>query len=270
MIRLLALDLDGTLLDPNSRVSDVDGDAVRAARDRGVHIVLSTARWYGIAQRTANRLELSEPMICHNGAHIRQPNGGVELLHETIPEEAAREIVAFCDDAGFETFTTVDGMTYMRSPMEAQIDPKRLPDDMRIAHTHLEHVTSPVTGLVVFGDEAVPSLVNKFSDRHAGALEFAVASSEGSRSYVSITPANCDKGRALRLVCEHLDIALEDVLAMGDAQPDVDMFRIAGVGVAMGNAPPDVQSQADAVAPSNAEGGVGWAIQRFVLDEPGR
>ena len=267
MIRLIALDLDGTLLGADFRVSEADGKAVRLARERGVHIVLNTARWYGIAQRTAHRLELRTPLICHNGAHVREPDDGQELLHLRIPTEAAREIAAFCDGGGFETYTTVDGTTYMRSRWETMIDPQRLPKDMRLAKTHAEHVTSPATGIIVFSAEGVRAVVDAFAQQYAGALAFSEAWSEGSEPYVSITADGVDKGRALRLVCEHLGIAPEEALAVGDAMPDVAMFEVAAVGVAMGNAHADVKARADAVAPSNTEGGVAWAIRRFVLEE---
>ncbi|MCH8007639.1 MAG: HAD hydrolase family protein, partial [Chloroflexi bacterium] len=71
MIRLIALDLDGTLLGPNMRVSEEDSDAVIAARDKGIHIVLNTARWYGVAQYTSRRLGLTTPIICMSGAHVQ-------------------------------------------------------------------------------------------------------------------------------------------------------------------------------------------------------
>lgn len=266
MIRLVALDLDGTLLDPSSRVSEEDGKAVVAARDRGVHIVLNTARWYGIAQRTARRLELTGPLICHNGAHVREANEGAELLHLCVPADAACEVAAFCDEGGFETYTTVAGITYMRTPFEAQIDPERLPKDMRLAQRHAEHVTGPATGLIVFSAEGVRGVVDAFSARYRGEMEFAQAWSETSQPYVSITAAGVDKGRALRLVCERLGVPPDESMAVGDAAPDVAMFELAGTSVAMGNAPDEVKAQADAVAPSNAESGVAWALQRFVLE----
>lgn len=265
MIRLVALDLDGTLLDPSSKVSEEDAAAVREAAARGVHIVLCTARWYGIALRTARRLELTPPLICHSGAHIKEPDSGVELLHLRVPEQPAREIASYCDAGGYETYTTIDGTTYMRTRFEAQIDPARLPKDMRLAKTHAEHVAGPVTGFVVFGDEAVRGLIATFGERYKTELAFPVGISETGQTYVTITGAGSDKGRALRLVCKHLNVPLEEALAMGDAQPDVDMFEVAGTGVAMGNAPDDVKAQADAVAPSNAENGVAWAIRKFVL-----
>jgi len=264
MIRLIALDLDGTLLGPNFRISEADQAAVAAARDRDVQIALNTARWYGLAQRSARRLELETPLICHNGAHIREPNGDAELLHLQIPTELAREIAALCDEHGFETYCTVGGVTYMRTPHE--IDPQRLPKDMRLAATHAQHITAPATGILVFGEAAVSAIVEAFGERYANELVLPIGESEGVQPYVTITAAGADKGRALRLLCEHIGVPPEETMAIGDAEPDVPMFELAAIGVAMGNAPDSVQAKANAVAPSNAESGVAWAIRRFVLE----
>ncbi|MEX1255613.1 MAG: Cof-type HAD-IIB family hydrolase [Dehalococcoidia bacterium] len=267
MIKLIALDLDGTLLGPDFRVGEVDGAAVLAAKARGVQIVLNTARWYGIAQRTARRLEISTPLICHNGAHVKEPaDDGAELLHMRIPTEPAREIAARCDEGGWETYTSVEGVTYMRSRWEGSIDPERLPADMRLAKTHAEHVTSPATGLIVFSEEGVRGVVDAFEERYRGTIDFHTAWSEATQPYVSITAAGADKGKALRLVLDHLGVPPEETMAIGDALPDVPMFELARVGIAMGNAPDDVKERADAVAPSHEDAGVAWAIQRYVLD----
>jgi Cof subfamily protein (haloacid dehalogenase superfamily) len=266
MIRLIALDLDGTLLGADFRVGEQDAAAVRAAKERGVSIILNTARWYGIALRTARRLEISLPLICHNGAHVKSPDDERELLHLRIPAEAAREIAARCDEGGWETYTSVDGVTYMRSRWESAIDPARLPDDMRIAKTHAEHVTAPATGIIVFSEEGVRGVVDAFEERYRGEIDFHTAWSESSQPYVSITAAGADKGKALQLVLDELGVPAGDAMAVGDALPDVPMFELCGVGVAMGNAPDDVKARADAVAPSNENGGVAWAIRRFVLE----
>ncbi len=265
MIRLLALDLDGTLLNPDNRISETDAAAVQAARDSGVRIVLATSRWYGLANRTAQLLELDTPIICHNGAHIREAGNGSELLHLRIPIDAAREISALSDEERFETYTTVDGITYVRAPWQAHIPGERLPDDMHLAGTHAEFVTAPATGIIIFGDEAVRAVTDAFAERYAGILVFPAGWSETFRPYVTITAAGADKGRALRAIFEHLNIAPEETVAMGDAAPDLPMFEAAGFAVAMGNAPEDVQALADAIAPPNTADGVAWAIQRFVL-----
>ena len=186
MIRLVAVDLDGTLLDSRFHVADVEKEAVAAARARGVHIVLNTTRWYEVSLRTAMRLELTSPMVCHNGAHVKSP-GGEELLHLPIATEIAREIAAFCDGRGWETYTTVAGVTFMRSRWEAQIDPARLPPDMRLAKTHAEHVTAPATGILVFGEDGVQEVLAAFAGRYDGQLAFPVGWSEGQTPYVTVT-----------------------------------------------------------------------------------
>ncbi len=145
VIRLIALDLDGTLFGPDWRVGEADEAALIAARDRGVQISLATSRWYGSAHGTAERFELRAPLICQNGAHVKEPNDGAELLHLRIPTEVAREIAAFCDEGGFETYTTVDGVTYLRTPRAEQMEARQLPAGMRLAQTHAEFVTGPAS-----------------------------------------------------------------------------------------------------------------------------
>jgi Cof subfamily protein (haloacid dehalogenase superfamily) len=266
VIRLIALDLDGTLFGPDWRVGETDRAAVVAARDRGIQISLATSRWYGSAHTMARELELRAPLICQNGAHVKEPNDGTELLHLRIPTEVARELAAFCDDGRFETYTTVDSVTYVRTAREAQMKSRRLPQEMRLARTHAEYITGPASGFVVFGRESVQAVIKAFAERYADVLAMPSGVSETFPPYVTITAAGTDKGRALDLVCRHLGVSPEEAMAIGDAAPDVAMFEVAGIGVAMGNAPEDVQAKADAVAPSNAEAGVAWAIRRFVLD----
>lgn len=266
MIRLVALDLDGTLLDSNFHVADVDKEAIALARAKGVHVVVNTTRWYEISLRTAKRLDLTSPMVCHNGAHIKSP-AGEELLHLPIATEIAREIAAFCDERGWEAYTTVNGVTYMRTRWEANIDPARLPPDMIMARTHAEHVTAPATGILAFSEDAVRDVPAEFAARYDGRLAFPAGWSGAQTPYVTVTVAGVDKGTGLRFVCERLGVPPEECLAAGDAQPDVAMFDVAGVSVAMGNAIDEVKAQADAVAPSNTEGGVAWAVRRYVLEE---
>ena len=232
MIRLIALDLDGTLLGPNNRVSQEDSDAVIAARDKGIHIVLSTARWYGVAQYTSRRLELTTPLICMSGAHVQEPNEGTELLHLKIPTEIAREIATLCDQNSYETYTTVDGVTYMRTPMAAQIDPARLPKDMKLEQTHIGHVTVPATGFVVFGEEAVNALLGRFGEKYADILAFPVGS--GEQKDVAITGGPSDQGAALRLACAYLQVPRGAAMAAGGAGPDLDRYAVAARGAARG------------------------------------
>jgi len=266
VIKLVALDLDGTLLSSDFKVADVDRDAIAEARRKGVHVVIDTTRWFEIAMRTARRLQLTSPLVVHNGAHIRTPDGE-DILHLKIPVEPAREIAAFCDEKGWESYTSINGVTFMRTRYEAAIDPARLPPDMRLEKHHAPFVDAPATGILAFSAEAVEQVEKTFAPKYPDMLAYPAGWSESQTPYVTVTVAGVDKGTGLQVVCEHLGIALDEAMAVGDAHPDAAMWEVAGIGVAMGNAQDDVKALADAVAPANDAGGVAWAIRRFVLEE---
>ncbi len=267
MIKLVALDLDGTLLGPGFKISDADKEAIADARRAGVHVTIDTTRWYELALITARRLQLTSPLVCHNGAHIRAPGAESNVLHLPIPMDIARDIAAFCDERGWESYTSVEGVTYMRTRYESSIDPSRLPPGMRLEKNHMPFVTAPATGILAFGEEAVTLVENTFAARYPGMLAFPAGWSESMTPYVTVTVAGVDKGTGLSVIFDHLSIAPDEAMAVGDAHPDVAMFEVAGVGVAMGNAADEVKAQANAVAPANDAGGVAWAIRHFVLEE---
>lgn len=267
MIKLVALDLDGTLLGPGFKIGDADKEAIAAARRAGVHVTIDTTRWFELAAITALRLGLTSPLVVHNGAHIRAATADTNVLHLPIPLEPAHEIAAYCDERGWESYTSVAGVTYMRTRYESAIDPSRLPPGMRIEKLHAQFVTSPATGILAFGDEALEVIEPTFESKYPGVLAYPAGWSESMTPYVTVTVAGVDKGTGLLAVCEHLGIAPDEAMAVGDAHPDVAMFEVAGVGVAMGNAIDEVKALADAVAPSNEDCGVAWAIRRFVLEE---
>jgi Cof subfamily protein (haloacid dehalogenase superfamily) len=264
MYRLLALDLDGTLLNSGLRVSETNGEAVRAAMDRGVKIVLATARFYGIALRTASRLGVETPLICSNGALVKQPSDGRELIHLYLDLDVAREVVKLGDDRGWEMFTTIEHTTYMQ--MRPGIIPERLPGGLKIAERQSEHLDEgPPTCVLVFGDEGVNEISSRFLPTYESRARFSINRPTNSPPYVILTHPEAQKARALALVLKDLGVPPEQALAMGDSESDIGMFGLAGLGIAMRNAPDEVQRAALHVAPSNDEDGVAWAIRKFLL-----
>lgn len=263
-MRLVALDLDGTLLTRGNTVSDGNADAVREAVAAGVHVVFATSRWYLLAKRTADLLGVTSPIICHNGAMIRSPIDDARLLQLDIPADAAVEIAAIADAQRFEAMVTVDDVTYMITK-RADVDPKRLPGGMQLTDRLSDHVGDGAEGFLAFGQDAVDGMRAQLGDRFDGVLNVASGYSETFPPYVNIVHAAADKGRALHLVCEHVGVPIGEAMAIGDAAPDLEMMRVAGVSMAMGNAPNDVKAQVDVVGPSNLDDGVAWAIREFAL-----
>ncbi len=263
-VRLIALDLDGTLLNRGNAVSDENAAAVRAAVVAGVHIVIATSRWYLLAKRTADQLGITSPIICHNGAMIRSPIDGARLLQLDVPAAAAIEIAAMADEGQYESMATVDDATHLLT-RRPNIDPARLPHGMVLTKRLSEHVTAGVEAFLFFGQEACDGMRARAGDRYAGMLNLAYGYSETFPPYLNIVHAAADKGRALELVCAHVGVRVAEAMAIGDAAPDLPMMRAAGIGMAMGNAPDEVKGQADVVGRSNADDGVAWAIREFAL-----
>ncbi len=263
-IKLIALDLDGTLLNSSLKVSERNGTAVRRALGAGVKVVLATSRWYLLAKRTADRLGIDTPLICNNGAVVKRPANGGELLHLRLDQEPAREVAALADERRWETFTTIEDVTYMR--MRPGVIPERLPAGLRISERQAEEVArDQPTAVLVFGEEAVGEISQRFLPLYDGRASFSLNRPLGLPHYVILTHPDADKASALEIVCRDLDVPLTDVMAMGDSESDLSMLRSAGLGIAVNNSPDEVKRAALHIAPANDADGVAWAIEHFVL-----
>ena len=263
-IKLIALDLDGTLLNSSLKVSEHNAEAVKRALDAGVKVVLATSRWFGLARRTADRLGIDTPLVCSNGALVKRPADGSELLHLRLDQDAAREVTAMGDERGWEMFTTIEDATYMR--MRPGVIPERLPGGLRIAERQAEEVArAQPTAVLVFGEEAVNEISQRFLPAFDGRASFSLNRPVGLPHYVILTHPDADKASALEMVCRELDVPLNDVMAMGDSESDLEMLRLAGLGIAVNNSPDEVKRAALHIAPANDTDGVAWAIEHFVL-----
>lgn len=263
MYKLIALDLDGTLLNSSLKLSDTNAEALRRALERGVHIVLATSRWYGLAKRTADRVGIKTPLICSNGAIVKRPDDGRELMHLYVDGDVARELTATGDDSAWEMFTTVGDVTYMQ-PRPGVI-PEKLPAGLRVAERQSDRLSEALpTCVLVFGEAAVTEIERRFAPLYADRARFSINRPVGTPHYVVLTHPQAEKASALELVCRELDVAPDETIAMGDSESDLGMLRLAGLGIAMRNAPDMVKREALHIAPSNDEDGVAWALQKFL------
>ncbi len=263
MYKLIALDLDGTLLNSAMRLSDTNTQALQKAIERGFRVVLATARFYGLAKRTADRLGIDTPLICSNGALVKRPSDGHELLHLCLDQQLAREVVTLGDDRGWEMFTTIGDSTYMR--MRPGIIPERLPGGLKIADRQSDHLDEgPPTCVLVYSADAVDEIARRFLPAYEGRARFSINRPAGM-PYVILTHPDADKASALDIVLRELGVAPDETIAMGDSESDLGLLRLAGLGVAMGNSPDEVKRAALHIAPTNDQDGVAWALERFVL-----
>ncbi len=263
-IKLIALDLDGTLLNSSLRLSERNEVVLKRALDGGLKVVLATSRWFGLAKRTSDRLGIDTPLVCSNGALVKRPADGAEMLHLRLDRNIAHQVTALADERGWDSFTTIDDATFMR--MRPGIIPERLPAGLRVAERQSEEVArAQPTAVLVFGNDAVDEISERILPTNDGRANFSLNRPANLPHYVVLTHPEADKASALAMVCQEEDVSLSDVMAMGDSESDLAMLRAAGLGVAMNNSPDEVKRAALHIAPSNDADGVAWAIERFVL-----
>lgn len=261
--RLLALDADGTLFADDLQVRPAVREAIRAAKTRGVIVVLATGRSALGAQAIAQAIGLTDPIISYQGAMVHDPVSREVWLSRTFPRALVDELLAWAEPRDLDVTVYVDNVIYLkelRHPPEFYDRwfglPLHVAPDLRAA------IPGDPTKFLIIADPATHDLLTpELQSLFAGRLEVT----RSHALFLEGTAPGVSKGTALAYLATRLGIRREEVIAVGDAGNDLEMLRWAGLGVAMGNAPPVVQAAADWVAPPVTEDGVAEVIRRFIL-----
>ncbi|MBM7567423.1 Cof-type HAD-IIB family hydrolase [Paenibacillus sacheonensis] len=245
-IKLVALDMDGTLLNDRQEVSKENAKWIRKALDAGIIVSFATGRGYDSALPYAEQLGLETPMITVNGGEIwTRP----QVLHQrTLMSvsvvERLHEVALRYPECWYWAYTTMG--VYNKENWS------KIAGDLSAQHW------------LKFGyyTEDKPMLEAILKETSSwGGLEITNSSS----SNLEMNPEGVSKASALRELCSVLGIEMSEVAAMGDSLNDIAMIREAGLGVAMGNAQDEVKAAADVVGVSNEEDAVAYLIQNHIL-----
>jgi Cof subfamily protein (haloacid dehalogenase superfamily) len=264
--RLLALDLDGTIVDGSLRISRRVRDAVRAAMGSGVHVTLASGRPFDGTRLFGNDLGIQEPLICHQGALVRDPRNGEVHLRRSLPRHLAHEVVDIAREHGWDLLLTLDDEQYVErltpalrvltdlspTPTKALVmaDLKTLPQD-------------PLRLLLVVDAAEADAVDRLLRERFAGRLLIV----RSFARFVEATDLTASKGQALAFLAQKLGVSQAETVAIGDQDNDADMVAWAGLGIAMGNASAAVKAAANHVTATIAEDGAALAIERFILEQ---
>jgi Cof subfamily protein (haloacid dehalogenase superfamily) len=271
-IKLLAIDIDGTLLTPEKSISEKTRIAIHRAQAEGIIVTLATARRYGNTKQYADELGISIPLIlCDGGLIIDHPDGTV-LDTNLLPTEIARQaaeimvskrvqpVVQHIIGGVEETWT---GPIEFDNPgLEGYS--RLIPHLRRMPYTTLwKGQPDPLRVVAFASKEAIESIMaeiprlpcwwNTIEEGNYGTAE------------VSVMNQTCSKANGVARLAKSLSIDLSQVMAIGDNTNDIEMLRAVGWGVAMGQATDHVKACAQAVTTSNREDGVAVAIERYAL-----
>ena len=261
---LIAIDCDGTILDSGKNVAAGAHEAVAEACATGVEVTLISGRNYGSMEFIVDEIGITAPIIGGGGAFIYDVQSKKTIEKHPLPLPETRELVRLCREE--EVILVLeyvhDAMQERSFPYGKRPHPKHgyqrhiIPDLLE----ELDKLGEPPVKAMVLGESLTLKAV--FERIHRLGL-FDSMSFSSSRS-IDIVPSGVNKGSSLTALAQYLKIPLQRVAVIGDWLNDLDMFRISGFSIAMGNAPDEVKAAADLVAPENDHSGAAWAIREIL------
>ena len=259
--KALAIDLDGTLL-VGEHIPAENIRAVRAARDRGIGIIIATARWSHMARRVAKELEISGPIIACSGAQVLDPATGKDLFDHRMPLDFVAELYAICNAERCIATVTVNDRVLLK--MEGQPDPNLLDAEIQPLPALIPDRTNLPRVAAIQGSRCNERIRAELGARFAHSVNIYDSIGPTGKLVLTLTAKAASKGAALEAACSRLGIMPLQVVAFGDAENDLEMFRVAGASVAMGQADERTRSAATFVTLRNDEAGVAHAIDRLL------
>lgn len=272
MYKLVAIDLDGTLLNSGKRISDENKNTLRLAMEKGVKIVVCSGRIFSGARIFALEIGTNGPLIACNGAIIKDLETEELLYTSTLDMEDSCKIIDICrrEDIYFHAYIGdtmyTEKLDYsslfywernQELPEEDRIDIQIVESMKKL----LSEIPTPVAKFVVICKDNEKLLrIRKLVER----IEGVTVVSSGQDNF-EVVNAGVGKGAALKFLAERLGIRREETMAIGDNENDISMLEYAGLSIVMENGEPFVKELADFITVSNNENGVAYAIRKFIL-----
>jgi Cof subfamily protein (haloacid dehalogenase superfamily) len=260
-MKLIAIDLDGTLLNNEGHVSEVTAEIITEVRNMGHKVVIATGRHTNSALPIAEQLGLTDAIVCFNGALVMNlTNRQVEISHSYIQNDI-NILTKLIRMWGYSFITSTQHGYQIESQYGHLIDQfKENGAQLELVNSFRE-IADPVLKTMIVGEEQELDEIERFIQPTVPHLQ-VVRSSEES---IDVMNSKASKGAALEWLANHYQVKREDTISIGNYYNDVSMLTYAGIGVAVDNAPDPVKQQADIIACSNEENGVARFLEEHLL-----
>jgi Cof subfamily protein (haloacid dehalogenase superfamily) len=259
--KLIAIDLDDTLLRNDLTISDRTKRAIEAAMAKGTLVTFATGRMYRSALPYALDLGLDLPLITYQGALVKYADGRM-VYHRPIELPIAQEVIEMGKQCGIHVNVYLDDELYMEKETQWGKDYAtrvRVPINILDLPAGLKQDPTKILFL------SEPEVLDGISQKLAEMFSEAINLTKSQATFLEISHPKATKGNALKELAASLKINREEVIAIGDNLNDLDMIRYAGCGVAIGNAVQALKEAADLVTNSNDDDGVAEVIEKLVL-----
>lgn len=271
-IRMVALDLDGTTLNNQKEISARTMTAFRKAMESGVHIVVSTGRTFQSLPKQLFSIEGLEYIVTSNGAHVTELATMKTIYENYLTSHAVEEVVRVLRGTGFSIETFVEGKAF--------IDKAEYEDVVANGSTYrdaeyIKSTRNPIPHIcdyMIENKHQIENISINFEhieekekwQRILEQIEGITLTSSFQHNF-EIGGANTSKAEALRFLMRRLGVSSDELMACGDSPNDMEMIKLAEIGVVVGNASEEMKSLADYITDTNDNDGVAKAIEHFVL-----
>ena len=269
MIKLITIDLDGTLLDNEKKISDNNKKAIKRCHDNDIKIVLSTGRPINGVMRYLEELGLTtknDYVICYNGAKTFNVGTNEMVLSSTIDGKIVKELYNKSKelDVDFHAFRFNEELITPKANPYTDVEATINKIDYHLFDfNNIKDDDLFLKAMMVSSDENVTRIIPITKEIYGN--DYSVLRS--AKIFLEFLNKNSDKGQALLGLAKYLNIKVDETMAIGDAGNDIPMIKMAGIGVAMENSFPEVKECADFITLSNLNDGVSYAINKFVFGE---
>jgi len=264
--RLIATDLDDTLLNENSKISERNRKAIEAARRKGVYFTLATGRMAQSTFRYARQLEVELPLITYHGALVCSLHEEKPYYYRPLEFALVRDIIKEAQERSHHVNLYLEDRLFVKEYNRITSFYKNFSSvEIEPVGDLVEYLDcrgmAPPKVTIIDKEEAMEEIEVILKERFPGRLNLMLS----RPSFLEITHNLATKGQALKTLAKDLGINREEIIAFGDSINDLDMLEYAGLGVAVENARPQAKEVADIIAPSHQEDGVAEIIEQYVL-----
>ncbi|MBF0780998.1 MULTISPECIES: sugar-phosphatase [unclassified Granulicatella] len=266
MIKLIAIDIDGTLLNSQHEITPAVKSALQNAKERGIKIVLCTGRPLKGVQSLLKELELVEDnqyVITYNGSLIQSTDGKLTIKEFALNAHDVLDIQNFSDE--LHTFYHVVDQEYLYTtncPVGKYTEYEARLVSMEIKQVDKLEEKTYQKAMIVDEPEILDNVIRQLPET----MKERYYCVKSAPFYLEILHKQANKGTALEVLADYLSIDLSQTMAIGDNNNDIDMIKVAGIGVAMENATDELKRYADCMTKSHNHDGVAYIVNQYVND----
>ncbi|MCG3728465.1 sugar-phosphatase [Vibrio cincinnatiensis] len=267
MYKLIALDMDGTLLNSQKQISPRTKQAIAKAREQGIHIVLASGRPLAGMRSKLEELNLTSQddyVLHYNGSVVQNVGTGDIIYQQILDGRSAKMVARLAKELGVNAhaFSQIHGLITPKISQYTEVEATI--NDLTITEMDFEQLEDDhpiIKAMIVAEPEALTEAIRQLpSSLHQ---DYTIVQS--AAFFLEFLNPNSNKGIGVKAIADHLGIHANEVICMGDAENDHHMLQYAGLGIAMANAMEETKQIADHITLSNDEDGVAVAIEQFAL-----